>query len=96
LWFIGRDEKSLCDNLKLASPKGEGFQPSLKGTLIIGGSYDHDFGSVVMLGLGGIFVETLKDIVFRLAPVCREEAYDNDRRAKRCRSFKRRSRQKVF
>jgi hypothetical protein len=33
LWFIGRDEKSLCDNLKLASPKGEGFQPSLKGTL---------------------------------------------------------------
>jgi acetyltransferase len=64
--------------------------------LIIGGSYDHDFGSVVMLGLGGIFVETLKDIVFRLAPVCREEAYDNDRRAKRCRSFKRRSRQKVF
>jgi len=29
----GRNDKSLCDNLKLASPEGEGFPPSPKRTL---------------------------------------------------------------
>jgi len=44
--------------------------------LIFGGKYDHDFGPVIMFGMGGIFVETLKDVAFRLAPICREEAYE--------------------
>ena len=29
-----RNDKSLCDNAKFSSPKGEGFQPSPKGTLM--------------------------------------------------------------
>ena len=44
--------------------------------LILGGKYDKDFGPVIMFGMGGIFVETVEDIAFRLAPICREEAYE--------------------
>ena len=44
--------------------------------LIIGGKYDHDFGPVIMFGMGGIFVEAFEDVSFRLAPICREEAYE--------------------
>ncbi|MBW2217205.1 MAG: acetate--CoA ligase family protein [Deltaproteobacteria bacterium] len=44
--------------------------------LIIGGKHDKDFGPVVMFGMGGIFVEVFEDVSFRLAPICREEAYE--------------------
>ncbi|MFA6449412.1 MAG: acetate--CoA ligase family protein [bacterium] len=41
---------------------------------IIGSRSDPHFGQVLMFGLGGIYVEILKDVVFQLAPVSREEA----------------------
>ena len=42
-------------------------QPMLKGTeLFIGAKYEEKFGHVVLCGLGGIFVEVLKDVLFRL------------------------------
>ncbi len=41
---------------------------------IIGSRRDPSFGQVLMFGLGGIFVEILKDVVFHLAPVNRDEA----------------------
>ena len=44
--------------------------------LVIGGTRDQKFGPVIMLGLGGIFVEVFQDIVFRLCPIRRHEARD--------------------
>ena len=56
---------------------GVTVQPMLRqgGTeVIIGAMHDPQAGPVVMAGLGGIFVEVLKDISFRLAPVTLFEA----------------------
>jgi acyl-CoA synthetase (NDP forming) len=42
--------------------------------VIIGAIKDRQFGQVVMFGLGGILVEVLKDVVFRVAPINKDEA----------------------
>src|SRR6266852_5437091 len=42
--------------------------------VIIGAVTDPSFGKLVAFGLGGILVEVLKDITFRLAPASREDA----------------------
>ncbi len=41
---------------------------------VVGISHDELFGPVVMFGLGGIFVEVLKDVTFRVPPFGRDEA----------------------
>jgi acetyltransferase len=41
--------------------------------VILGMKKDPQFGPVIMFGLGGIFVEVLKDVVFGLAPLTAEE-----------------------
>jgi acetyltransferase len=46
----------------------EGFE------LIVGGLRDSQAGPVVMFGLGGIWVEAMNEVAYRLAPVSREEA----------------------
>ena len=51
-------------------------QKMLKGTeLFIGAKYEPSFGHVVLCGLGGIFVEVLKDVRSGLAPLSNAEAY---------------------
>lgn len=44
--------------------------------MIIGSKQEPGFGPVIMLGMGGIYVEVLKDVTFRLAPVTGSEARD--------------------
>lgn len=41
---------------------------------IIGGKRDPQFGAVVLFGLGGIFVEIMKDVSIRIAPIDKHEA----------------------
>ena len=51
-------------------------QKMLKGTeLFIGAKYEPRFGHVVLCGLGGIFVEVLRDVSSGMAPLSYEEAY---------------------
>ncbi|HZX62214.1 MAG TPA: acetate--CoA ligase family protein [Bacteroidales bacterium] len=51
------------------------IQPMLSGTeLFVGAKYEPKFGHMVLCGLGGIFIEVLKDIVAGLTPLDKEEA----------------------
>ena len=42
--------------------------------VIVGVTKDPQFGPAIMFGLGGIFVEVLKDVTFRIAPITEDEA----------------------
>jgi acyl-CoA synthetase (NDP forming) len=42
--------------------------------LILGGKRDNVFGPAILFGLGGILVEALEDVVWKVAPISREEA----------------------
>ena len=55
---------------------GVQVQQMLKGgtEVIIGSITDGSFGKLVAFGLGGVLVEVLKDITFRLAPATKEDA----------------------
>ena len=56
-------------------------QPMLKGVeLFLGAKWEPGFGHVILCGLGGIFVEALKDVASGLAPLGHEEALDMIRR----------------
>ena len=50
--------------------------PMLKDGLeiIIGTKIDDQFGPVIMFGIGGVLVEVLKDVVFRVLPISRRSA----------------------
>ncbi len=48
----------------------------LKKETIIGINNDPQFGPMIMFGLGGIYVEVLKDVSFRIAPITREDAQE--------------------
>lgn len=61
-----------------ASIQGVSVQKMAKpGTeVIVGTSKDPQFGPVIMFGLGGIFVEVLKDVSFRIIPLGRKDALE--------------------
>jgi acetyltransferase len=72
--------REVVDNARRYAPEAE-----LQGVLvqemlgegvevIIGTTVDPVFGQVVMFGLGGIFVEALRDVSFRIAPLTRRDA----------------------
>ena len=63
---------------KYASAKIDGVSVqsmARPGTEIIIGMFkDAQFGPVIMFGLGGVFVEVLKDVAFRVIPIVRRDA----------------------
>jgi acetyl-CoA synthetase (ADP-forming) len=50
--------------------------------IIVGGTIDPTFGTTLMFGLGGVFVEVLEDVSFRLSPINRVEAEEMIREIK--------------
>lgn len=71
---------TIMDNAKRHDPdaqrEGVQVQQMLQEgqEVIVGAVTDPSFGKLVAFGLGGILVEVMKDVTFRLAPVSREEA----------------------
>ncbi len=80
------------DAFELIDYRARRYQPNadIRGILVqeqaprgreclVGVSRDPQFGPLLAFGMGGIYVEVLKDVVFRLAPVSREEAEEQVR-----------------
>lgn len=74
--------EEMMAQVKLAFPQakidGVLVQPMATGgrELILGGRQDPQFGPVVLVGLGGIFVEVFEEVVVRVAPISRREAHE--------------------
>ena len=72
--------KTIMDNARKYNDKanlvGVQVQQMLQGgqEVIIGSVTDPSFGKLVAFGLGGVLVEVLKDVTFRLAPLTQDEA----------------------
>ncbi|RLI77086.1 acyl-CoA synthetase (NDP forming) [Archaeoglobales archaeon] len=69
-------KKAFNKLMSIEDVEGVNVQPMLKKgiEIIIGVTHDEQFGSVLMFGLGGIFVEVLKDVSFRLIPLTKQDA----------------------
>lgn len=65
-------QKKYPDSLVLGVSVQKMAKPGTE--VIVGTSKDPQFGPVIMFGLGGIFVEVLKDVSFRIIPLTRKDA----------------------
>jgi acyl-CoA synthetase (NDP forming) len=75
---------SIKEKFPKAAIDGVSVQPMAKPgvEVIIGMSKDAQFGPVLMFGLGGILVEILKDVSFRIVPLVRRDAREMIREIK--------------
>lgn len=64
---LAHNPKAVIDGIEV----DEMVKPSTE--FIVGGRRDSAFGPVVMFGLGGIYVEVMKDVVFRALPLSKPE-----------------------
>jgi acetyl-CoA synthetase (ADP-forming) len=63
-----RDHGYTVDGFLLEEMVNQGHE------IVIGGYRDDTFGPVMMFGLGGIFVEVLQDVTFRICPITEADA----------------------
>jgi acetyl coenzyme A synthetase (ADP forming)-like protein len=70
---IHRSVEERHDGARIQGVLVEGYQTGGR-EVIIGMSTEARFGPVLMFGLGGIYVEALKDVAFRVHPVTRTDA----------------------
>lgn len=68
LRISSRAPDAFIDGIYVEQMLGRGLE------VIIGMNRDSQFGPMLMFGLGGIFVEVMKDVTFYLAPITEEEA----------------------
>jgi acetyl-CoA synthetase (ADP-forming) len=79
---VGNAYKQILSNVKkhVANAKIVGMlvqeMAPASTEVIVGSIKDPQFGPALMFGLGGVFVEVLKDVTFRIAPVNEEEAHE--------------------
>jgi len=75
---------SIRQNLSRVRIEGVSVQKMARPGIevIVGMSQDAQFGPVLMFGLGGILVEVLKDVSFRIVPVTRRDANEMIRETK--------------
>jgi len=63
--------------MKINDVTGILFQPMLSGLeFFIGAKREDKFGHLILCGLGGIFIEVLKDVQYGLVPITKKEAFD--------------------
>ncbi len=75
--------------MKIKDAKGVLLQPMLSGIeLFMGANYENPFGHLILCGLGGIFIEIMKDVAGGLAPLSREQALSMVRSLKSYKLFK--------
>ncbi|MGE0352977.1 MAG: acetate--CoA ligase family protein [Gemmatimonadales bacterium] len=74
--------REILENVRRAEPSakisGILVQQMMRGgrETIVGMSRDRSFGPLIMFGLGGVMVEVLQDVQFRIAPIARLDARD--------------------
>ncbi|MEE8470002.1 MAG: acetate--CoA ligase family protein [Dehalococcoidia bacterium] len=77
---VGKAYTEIIGAAKRTSPKAAIYGVSVQKMarpgveVIMGMSKDDQFGPVLMFGLGGVFVEVLKDVAFRIVPLVRRDA----------------------
>lgn len=76
--------KRLEDKGLLEGLEGVIVQEMVKGNreMVCGIATDPQYGPMMMFGLGGVFIEVMKDVTFRLAPLTIEDAKDMIREVK--------------
>jgi acetyl-CoA synthetase (ADP-forming) len=85
---VGKAYREIMSTIKEKYPKaqieGVSVQRMMPSAVevIIGMSKDPQFGPVLMFGLGGVFVEILKDVSFRIVPVTKRDAREMIREIK--------------
>ncbi len=86
------DAGMISDAFKLVSARAKKYgaykmlaQEMIGGTeIILGGKSDAQFGKMVLIGLGGIYVEAFKDFSLRLCPVSNRDALDMVEQLRSC------------